>query len=111
MKNNRSALSNADIKWGMIEPLCAGFIPCVLPELPIGVSVKYASAPDKQWFALHVTNNRKDKAYDFVIKDKTEVYFSTYYAYKSIYGKKQRICLTTTNYIPSGFITICQTNK
>lgn len=111
MKNNRSALSNADIKRGMIEPLCAGFIPCVLPELPIGVSVKYASAPDKQWFALHVTNNKKDKAYDFIIKDKNRSLFFDILCLQTHLWKKQRICLIATNYIPSGFITICQTNK
>lgn len=70
-----SALFNTDIKRGIIVPLYAGFIPCVLPELPIGGTVEYVYASDKQWFTLHATYNRKNKACDFIMKDKQRFIF------------------------------------
>lgn len=56
-----------------------------------GVSVKYASDPDKQWFVLRVTYGREWKAYDFILKDGTEAYLPVLYTIKVCNGKKKRI--------------------
>ena len=72
-----NTFSNANTRRGGIKPLHTGFTPNVSlkpQSSQTRVSVRHAQDPNKQWFVLRAIYSRESKAYDFIIKDKTEAF-------------------------------------
>lgn len=89
-----NTLLNVDTRRGGNKPPNAGLTSNVSPEAqssPTGVSVKYAPDSTKRWFVLRVTYSRVRKAYEYLTKDGTEVYFPQHYVQKEINGKMKRM--------------------
>lgn len=87
-------LPNVDTRRGGTPPPYAGFASDVFPEAqgsPIGVSVRYAPDPTKQWFVLRATYARVSKAHEYLTQDGTKTYFPQHHIQKEINGKKKRV--------------------
>ena len=87
-------LSNVNTRRGEPHPLTLDLPPMSSPgtqSQSTGVSVRYASDPNKQWYVLRVTYNRINKAYDALKKEKMEIYLPMHHVQKMIQGKKKRM--------------------
>lgn len=89
------ALSNANDPRGEIKPLCIGFTSNVNSEaqdLPIGVSVRYAQDPTKQWYVLRVSYGRAIKVANYLENNSADSYYlPTHYVVKLLNNKRGKV--------------------
>jgi transcription antitermination factor NusG len=86
-------LSNVKTRRGETNPPSVSFTPDAFPEAKsskTGVSVKYALAPNKNWYVFRASYGREDKASDYIVEDGTYTYIAKKYVERYIRGKRKR---------------------
>ena len=82
-------LTNVNTRGGGLLPPDAGLASGIIPETEsasVGVSVRYAPDPDKQWFVLRASYNRTSVAYEYITRDQTEAYMPVHHVLKFVSG-------------------------
>ncbi len=87
-------LSNVDTLRGSESPRSIEAVLNALPEAVSGegVSVRYAPAPGKQWFALRATYGREQQAAEQIVARGFYAYVARRYTKRRL-GNKLRLCL------------------
>lgn len=97
MNVTEHASGDVNTPRGGMKPLSTGLAPDVLPEVqkPVlaenshtGVSTRNALS---RWYALRTTYGREKKAYEYLLKQKVEVFYPTITAVKLVDGKKRSV--------------------
>lgn len=97
MNVTEHASGDVNTPRGGMKPLSTGLAPDVLPEVqkPVlaensqtGVSTRNALS---HWYALRTTYGREKKAYEYLVKQKVEVFYPTITAVKLVDGKKRSV--------------------
>ena len=92
-----STLSNVNTRRGEKNPHSVRLAPDAFPEAKsskTGVSVRYAEAPNKNWYVFRASYGREDKASDFLVDDGTYTYIAKKYVERYIRGKRKRYLQT-----------------
>ena len=90
-------LSNVKTRRGETNPPSVSFTPDAFPEAKsskTGVSVKYALAPNKNWYVFRASYGREDKASDYIVEDGTYTYIAKKYVERYIRGKRKKYLQT-----------------
>lgn len=97
MNVTEHASGDVNTPRGGMKPLSTGLASDVLPEVqkPVlaensqtGVSTRNALS---HWYALRTTYGREKKAYEYLLKQKVEVFYPTITAVKLVDGKKRSV--------------------
>lgn len=90
-------LSNVENRRGETSPPSVRLTPDAYPEAKsskTGVSVRYASDPNKKWYVFRASYGRENKAFDVIVEDGSYCYIGKKYVRKTINGKQKKLLVS-----------------